>query len=278
MRRATADLPTLKGGAWMPLGIYLTVIAVLSALLIVFPGDSPPPILGMAWGVFLVVLVVGAFSIEGITPRSLFPSVRTLFPVILVLGAFWGLYNLVAFSLALGGVAGFEATWSRVAAHPVLYLGALLSSLLFTAIPEELVFRSYLQQKCIAIAGGKTRRAIAAGIVVAAVLFAGFHLPRWFLASGHGLSPALGGRLFGLTLMGLTYGIVYAISRNLWLVALIHATMNYPPVLVTMSVPPELHLVVGVIETAAIVSVVSLFVRATEPDGINAWRQREPAS
>jgi membrane protease YdiL (CAAX protease family) len=67
--------------------------------------------------------------------------------------------------------------------------------------------------------------------------------------------------------MGLTYGIVYAVSGNLWLVALLHATMNTPPVLVAVSVPPELHLVVGVVEYVAIVSVVSLSVRTIGPNG-----------
>ncbi|MFC6875489.1 CPBP family intramembrane glutamic endopeptidase [Halobellus marinus] len=272
-------LPAFESGLSVPIVTYLVVLSVLSLFLLVTPDGSPPPLLGMVWGGFLVVLAVGAFSIEGVSPRAIFPSARTVRSVAGVLITFWGVYNLAAVSLALGGVIGFEATWSRVAAHPLPYFAALGSSFLFTAIPEELVFRSYFQQKCIAIAGGETRRAVVSGVVVAAVLFAGFHLPRWFLASGHGVGTALVLHLFGLLLMGLTYGIVYVLTRNLWLVALIHATMNYPPVLVTMSVPSTLHFAVGVIEYAAIISIVYSAVHVTGSDRPTLiWSQRERPS
>ncbi|WP_310896904.1 CPBP family glutamic-type intramembrane protease [Haloarcula terrestris] len=98
-------------------------------------------------------------------------------------------------------------------------------------------------------------------------MFAICHLPRWFLALGHGVGLALANHLLGLTLMGITYGIVYAVTGNLWLVAFIHATMNSPPVLVAMSVPPELHFVVGVVEYATIIAVVYLATRVTKADG-----------
>lgn len=279
MLRHDADPPKFNRGSLVPIATYLLVIAVLVVLVAVSPGASPPPILGMAWGVFLVALTGVAFKTDGVSPQSVLPSVRTLGPVVVVLVAFWALYNLVASGLALSGVPGFEATGSRVAAHPGLYLVALLSSLLFTAIPEELVFRAYLQQKCIALAGGNSRRAVATGIGIVAVLFALFHLPRWFLASGHGVGAALAARLLGLVLMGLAYGTVYAVTGNLWLVALLHATMNQPPVLVSMSVPSELHLLVGGIEYAAVVAVVVLAVRVTQPDRTRSlWSQRETAA
>ncbi|MFC7081093.1 type II CAAX prenyl endopeptidase Rce1 family protein [Halorussus caseinilyticus] len=155
----------------------------------------------------------------------------------------------------------------------------LLSSLLFTAIPEELVFRAYLQQKFTALADGETRRTVATGVAVAAVLFALFHLPRWFLGSGHGVGTALAVRLLGLTLMGIAYGVVYALTGNLWLVALFHATMNQPPFVVTVSVPAELHLLVGVVEYAAIVSTVYVAVRVTEPEeSALVWSRRAASS
>jgi membrane protease YdiL (CAAX protease family) len=78
--------------------------------------------------------------------------------------------------------------------------------------------------------------------------------------------------------MGITYGIVYAVTGNLWLVAFIHATMNSPPVLVAMSVPPELDFVVGVVEYATIIAVVYLATRVTKPDDtVPAGVQREAA-
>lgn len=279
MVRTDVESPAFESGSLVPVATYLVVISVLSALLFVSPGESPPPILGMAWGVFLTVLALSAFKIEGVSPRSILSSVRPLMPVISILVVFWGLYNLVALGLALGGVVGFEAVWSRIAAHPLPYLAALLSSLLFTAIPEELMFRAYFQQKFIAMAGGETRRAVVSGIVVMAVLFAIFHLPRWFLALARGVGPALVTRLLSLTLMGITYGIVYAVTRNFWLVAFFHATMNISPILVTVNISPELHFAVGVIESVAIISVVYLYARTIEPDSAAlVWSQQEATS
>ncbi|MDS0260280.1 CPBP family glutamic-type intramembrane protease [Haloarcula sp. S1CR25-12] len=257
---------TFERGPLVPAAAYLVVIGVLSALVFVSPAASPPPVLGMAWGVFLVGLAIGAFTVEGVSQRRVLPSARALVSVSGVLAAFWALYNLVAVALALGGVVGFEAAWSRAAARPLPYLAALSSSLLFTAIPEELFFRAYLQQRLVAMAGGDTRRTVVAGVAAAALLFAVFHLPRWVLASGHGVGTALVVRFAGLTLAGLAYGLVYAVTGNLWLVALCHATMNYPPLLVSVHVPAELHLVAGAVEYAALVSVVYLAVRVLDPD------------
>ncbi|WP_336338559.1 CPBP family intramembrane glutamic endopeptidase [Haloarcula brevis] len=276
MLRPPLGLPEFDGGPLVPVATYLLTIAVLSGLVALSPGASPPPLLGMAWGGFLVVLTAAALRVEALSLRPLLPPRRTLGPVFGVVAAFWALYNLVAAALALGGVSGFEATLSRTATRPLLYLAALLSSLLFTAIPEELLFRTYLQQKCTSLAGGATRRGALLGIGLVAVLFALFHLPRWFLASGHGVGTPLAGRLLGLALVGVAYGSVYALTGNLWLVAVFHASMNYPPLAVTTSVPSELHLAVGVVECAAMVSLVYLAVRLSGRDGHPlAWSPRE---
>ena len=263
----------------VPVAAYLVVLCVLSALVAVSPTASPPPLLGVAWGVFLAALAVGASTAEGVSVRTIFPPVRSLIAVGGVLVAFWALYNLAALALAVGGIAGFDAAWSRAAAHPLAYLAALASSLLFTAIPEELFFRSYLQQRVVAMVGGDSRRAVVTGVAAVALLFAVFHLPRWFLASGHGVGPALAGRLAGLTLAGLAFGIVYVLTENLWLVALLHATMNYRPLLVAVDVPADLHLLVGAAEYAAAVAVVYLAVRIVDPDGASTrWVRQEAAS
>jgi membrane protease YdiL (CAAX protease family) len=277
MLRPDADPPTFDGGSLVPVVTYLLTVAVLSVLAAVSAGGSPSPVLGIGWGVFLVVLAAGAFVTEGVSPRSVLPPVRSVLPVVGLVAAFWGAYNLLAYGLALGGVAGFDPTPSRAAAHPLMYLAALVSSLLFTAIPEELLFRAYLQSRLVDLAG-EGRRAVAVGVTVTAALFALFHLPRWFLLSGHGVDAALATRLAGLTLAGLAYGLAYALTRNLWLVALVHATMNQPPFLVAVQVPPSLHLLVGVIEYAAVVGVALLAVRLTESDGIRLARSRETAS
>lgn len=267
MFRSDDDLPSFDGGPLVPVATYLLILIALSGFAVISSGHSPPPVLGIAWGVFLAVVAVTAFVVEDVAPRSVLSSARSLVPAVGVLVAFWTLYNFVAYGLALAGVHGFETAPSRVAGQPVLYLAVLGSSLLFTAIPEELVFRGYLQSKFVSLAGGGTRRAVATGVGLTAVLFALFHLPRWFLMLGHGVSPALGVRLAGLMLAGLAYGTLYALTRNLWLVGLAHATMNQPPFLVTVTVPEEFHLLVGLVEYGTLVLLAFAVVRLSEADG-----------
>jgi len=170
---------------------------------------------------------------------------------------------------ALGGLAGFEPAASRVVAHPLPYLAALASALLFTAVPADLFFRAYLQSKVTLLVGGRPRRAAVIGVVVAAVLFALFHLPRWFLVVGHGVGGALAGRLVELAIIGLAYGTVYALSGNLWVVALLHATMNQPPALVAGHVPPGLVLPSLVAEFGGAVALVAVATRFGDESGLS---------
>jgi len=279
MLRPNTDPPTFKRGSLVPVASYLLIITVLSGLITISSGHSPPPVLGIGWGIFLVCLTVGLFLSEGAALSSLLPNLRTTIAAVGCVLGYWVLYNLVAFSLALGGVTGFETTQSRAASHLLPYTAAFASSLLFTAIPEEMFFRSYLQQKFIDLSGGGTRRAIAIGVGAVTILFALFHLPNWFLGSGHGIGPALVSRLLGLAVIGLAYGLVYALTGNLWLVALFHATMNQPPFMIAVEIPAGLHLVAGVVESATMVLLVYLVVRVVDSESVSPiWSQQaEPA-
>ncbi|WP_424004896.1 type II CAAX prenyl endopeptidase Rce1 family protein (plasmid) [Haloarcula salina] len=266
MWREKIDPPRFEGGSLVPVATYLLTLAVLSGLLFVSPPGSPPPLLGIGWGVFLSVLAVGALVVEGVSPRSLLEPSRPFLLAVTPVVGFWTAYNLLAFGLALVGIPGLELGGSRVTAHPVLYLAAFGSSLLFTAIPEELMFRGYLQSKFVSVAGGSTRRRIVIGVTAATALFTVFHLPRVF-ASGHGLGPGLATTLTGLALAGFAYGLAFLLTRNVWLVALFHATMNQPPFLLTVQFPPELHLLVGAVEYGGIVAVAFVTSRVTRSDG-----------
>ena len=278
MSRVVSDSPVFESGLLVPVVTYLLILGVLSGLALISTGESPSPILGIAWGVFLILVGLAALTVEGVSPRTLLPSTRSLVPVLGVLITFWTLYNLIAYGLALSGVTGFDIASSRVVAHPLPYLAALGSSLVFTAIPEELVFRAYFQSKAVALAEWNGRRAVAIGVAVGAILFALFHLPRWFLMSNRGIGPALASHLLGLTLAGLAYGLVFAVTKNLWLVALFHATMNQPPFLLTIQVPSNLHLLVGIIEYASIILFVLVTAYVTEADGISVTPARQEAS
>jgi membrane protease YdiL (CAAX protease family) len=275
MLRLQTDPPAFEGGSMVPIAAYLLIVAVLSGLAFVSTGASPSPLLGMGWGLFLVAVAVGAAAVEGVSPRSLFAPPRSFAAAIAVVAAFWALYNLAAYGLALGGVAGFAPSESRVVAQPLAYLAALLSAFLFTAVPEELAFRGYLQSRLVALAGRRGRWAVAVGVAGAAALFALFHLPRWFLMLHRGAGVSLAVRLFGVALAGVAYGLVYALTGNVWLVALFHATMNQPPFLVTVHVPATLHLPFAVVEYGAILALSVAAVRLTGPDrpdrGLSAW-------
>jgi membrane protease YdiL (CAAX protease family) len=277
MSNMPSDSPVFESESLVPVVTYLLILVVLSGLTLISTGESPSPLLGMAWGVFLILVGLAALTVEGVSPRSLLPPTRSLVPVLGVLITFWALYNLLAYGLALFGVSGFDIASSRVVAHPFLYLAALGSSLVFTAIPEEFVFRAYFQSKAVALTEGNVRRAVAIGVAVGAVLFALFHLPRWFFMSNHGIGLALASHLLGLILAGLAYGLVYAVTRNLWLVALFHATMNQPPFLLTIQIPSNLHLLVGIIEYASIILFVLVTAYVTESDGISVTPARQEA-
>ena len=270
MTRPEIAPPAFKRGLLVPVTAYFVIIALLSGLALISGRGSPPPLLGMAWGILLVGIGVGAYRLEGVSPRSILSSSQSRLLVLGAVGAFWLLYNLTTYALALASIPGFATASSKVVAHPFLYFAAFGSSLLFTALPEEFVFRGYFQSKLITESGGTGWRAVATGTGTAAVLFALFHLPRWFLMSGHGVGPALATRLSVLVISGLAFGLIYVLTNNLWLVALFHATMNQPPLLFTVDIPSELHFVVGIIEYTTMVGFTIAVLYLTSSNLISA--------
>lgn len=98
--------------------------------------------------------------------------------------------------------------------HPELFLALLPIQFLLTAPAEELLFRGVVQ--------GLFRRAygIIPGIVLAALLFAGFHLPA--LGGGEGVLPVLA----VLFLSGAFLGLLYEITGNLTVPIVVHAFWN----------------------------------------------------
>jgi len=151
MSTLVSDSPVFNSGSLVPAVTYLLIIAVLSGFALVSTGESPSPVLGMAWGVFLIVVGLTALTVESVSPRALLPPLRSVGPVLAALVSLWALYNLVVYGLALIGVSGFDIAASRVLVHPLPYLAALGSSFLFTAIPEELaLLKSYRSNICLA--------------------------------------------------------------------------------------------------------------------------------
>lgn len=267
MTRPASERIPFDGRAAVPVAVYLLCVAALIAITLASEGTAFEPLAGVVWGLVLVALAVGALRVEGVDVRAVVPSLRSLGAVAVVLAAFWALTNLVTSVAATGGLGGVALGDLPFVAEPVAYVAVFASSALFTALPEELFFRGYLQEKLIALAGGRDRRAVAAGVALSAVLFALFHLPRWFLQSGHGVGPALASELAWLVAFGAAMGLAYEATGNLWVLVLVHTRVNHPDLFVTGQRPPELHTLLLFVEVAALVGAVVLASRLVGDDG-----------
>jgi membrane protease YdiL (CAAX protease family) len=124
----------------------------------------------------------------------------------------------------MGHLAGIrEALESGSASHPVARIGVGILLPLFTAgLPEEIVFRGFLQTRLEAATGR------LAAIAITAFLFAAWHLPTRYLLS-HGvegeagsLISILAGTGLPVFLAGLLLGLAWDRWRNLPTLVAIH--------------------------------------------------------
>jgi len=88
MSPVVSDSPAFNSGSLVPVGTYLVIIAALSGFALVSTGESPSPVLGMAWGVFLVAVGLTALAVEGVSPRALLPPLRSFGLVLVALVSF----------------------------------------------------------------------------------------------------------------------------------------------------------------------------------------------
>ena len=102
-----------------------------------------------------------------------------------------------------------------------------LFMLLVAGIVEEVVFRGYLQTKAIAVLGDSTAVGIGGGILLASLAFAGFHLPR-VITSGVPRGVHVWEYLVVLVLVGVTLGLVYELTANLYIPIFLHTIGNLP--------------------------------------------------
>jgi membrane protease YdiL (CAAX protease family) len=176
---------------------------------------------------------------------------------------------------ALPGVVAFACFWVGVAAAGVGYLLAtgaggevgfafdlpwwgvlvwfLLTLTVSNGLTEELVFRGYVQNKCAALAAGGSRvPPDAVGVVAAALLFGVPHLPLAFVffdVSWAGVPSVILENL----LPGVLYGLLYYLTRNLWLVGLLHGFGNAPVVPFDPAAVPSFRLLAIVVGVAVAV-------------------------
>lgn len=191
--------------------------------------------LGMA---VLAALTVALLRRDGVSVRSLGLHTRLAGPALLAVVALWTTLNLVAVAGAVGtgttDALGFfyDRPLAAIVATVVVQYG-------FVAVGEELAVRGFLQNKLVAVLGGpETGRVRAAGIVLAAVTFGVLHVPDRLLTDGLAVGATVGSVL-ALAATGVAFGVIYDLTRNLYLVVFLHGTGNFYPLFVDLRALPD---------------------------------------
>ncbi len=184
-----------------------------------------------------VFLLVGAAALvalraEGIQLREIGASWTQTRIALVVVGGIVLAVNVIVIGLAV--VAGNELSvgvygqYVRLldASTALLVVGAINNYLIVGPV-EELVFRGYVQNKLLDLLDGRrSRLRTGLGIMVTALLFAVVHLPDLLLDEGVALSQAVGGLVL-LTMTAVLFGVIYELTQNLVLVALLHGIGNW---------------------------------------------------
>lgn len=167
----------------------------------------------------------------GLAPRSVRPALAATGAVILVV-------NIVAAILGMAAGTGvsfgpmefyltppFDYSVSEVVVTAV-------ATYLFTGPVEELAFRGYLQNKVVSqVTAGSPKVRTGIGILAAALAFSLLHIPVYLIVREVSIG-AFTGTFVLLTASGAMYGVIYAVTRNLYLVMFLHGIGNLWPLVV----------------------------------------------
>jgi len=159
-------------------------------------------------------------------------------PGLAAVAGVWLALNAVAAAAAVATGAGdalgfmYDRPLAGIAAAAVVQY-------VFVGVGEELAVRGYLQNKLTAVLGDPESVATRAlGVATAAVTFGVLHVPDGLLTDG--LAPGvLAGSVLSLALVGVVFGAVYDLTRNLYLVIGLHGTGNFYPLFVDLRALPE---------------------------------------
>ncbi len=196
----------------------------------------------------LAALVVGRQSPAdlGLRGRDLLPAVGA------TVGLWLAMQGAAVMAAAISGTSvTWQPGWSTQALGGAM-LGPLLAQLVANALMEEINFRGFLwPQLALRL---KTRVGDRAAWAVAAVasqaIFALMHVP--IRLYGGADAATLAAMLVNLFAIGLVFCVVYAATRNLFVVVGYHALLNTPTLLVSSSGPaPQTVATVAVLALAA---------------------------
>lgn len=222
----------LLAAALLPVVTLAGVLPVLTGPL----GLETTPWLGvgvtMLGASLLLGLALAALRAEGVGLDAV-----GLTPPLARRGVLW--FASVVFTvnlllLVLGTTVADSWAFALAGVPPMLYVGLAVSQWVFVGLAEELAGRAYLQNKLIALFGGERDLPRRAGaILVMAVLFALWHVPQRLVVAGRTLAE-LPGSLLPLVGFALLLGVLYELTRNVVLVALVHGALNLPPIFLSV--------------------------------------------
>ena len=136
--------------------------------------------------------------------------------------------GVLAYSLTI--LAGFLLGFTDGGTFRSYTAGGLLSGWLLTGVGEELLFAGALFNIAAAslrrVRGGRWK-----SVVFAAVVFALWHLPGYIAVAASRGTFSMGsilGRLALNLVSWLIFGTLYVVSGSFWLVAVAHASTDYP--------------------------------------------------
>lgn len=217
---------------------FVSIVAVASAtahtaILGPEPSEYPNHLSALLSLPFMLVLVVGTWGVlryEGVLASAVGLSRSTFLPAVIAFCVLWGWMSIigVGYLVVTGATAqlgfAFDMPWYWV---PIWFLLTLTVS---NGLTEEFVFRGYVQNKCTGLASSRSHRlSVAIGILGGAVLFGVAHIPVGLLLEG--ASPAaIPWIILGNLIPGITYGIIYYLTQNVWYAGFVHGFGNAPVV------------------------------------------------
>ncbi|PSP56595.1 hypothetical protein BRC82_01575 [Halobacteriales archaeon QS_1_67_19] len=192
------------------------------------PSEYPQHVSAVLSLPFMMVIILGTWSVlqyEGVSATDIGLAKSTFLPGAIAFSLLWGWVTVVGLGyLFLTGATGELGVSFEMPRYwiPVWFL---LTLTLSNGVTEEFVFRGYVQTKCTALMSPDRVSAPAVGILVAAILFGVPHAPLGLILEGVSLR-AIPGIILSNLLPGITYGIVYYLTRNVWYAGFVHGFGN----------------------------------------------------
>jgi membrane protease YdiL (CAAX protease family) len=237
--------PTFRDSLRLPVAfvVAFTLWVALSNLSFTWlVGSDPSRVVESLWnipsGVVQLGLALLVLRVEGVKLRDIGLGRRQIVPALVAVSGFLVAVNAVVAGLVLldGGQLSIEP-FALYRSPPFDYSVTVLvasgvAQYVFVGPIEEIAFRGYLQNKVRDLLGrGSARLHTVVAIVATAVVFSVLHVPTLVFVEGTPIRQAIGALVL-LTLSGITFGAVYALTRNLLLVALLHGIGNLWPLVV----------------------------------------------